>query len=90
MQDKAALRLDRPPDMNRTIRRSTGIDADLIKQPVQRDFRHDPAHANTQRTIYIMRAHGDNRLFETRIADARHRKQILSAERGWRFHGSEL
>jgi hypothetical protein len=82
MEDKAAPRFDRPAMVNGTIRRLTRVDIELAKQTAKTDSRTFVANADTNRTVLIVDAHGNDRALEARVRHTRHcEKQLTREER---------
>src|SRR4051812_45109774 len=54
VEEEAALRLDRPAEMDRNVGRDPGIDVELLEQIVEGDARHDPAEADAECAILVM------------------------------------
>jgi hypothetical protein len=78
VEDEAALRLDRPAEMDWHVRRFPGFDLELLQQCMKANVGDCRADANAKRTFIVMRAHSDNRTLETRIAHTRQCKQELA------------
>jgi hypothetical protein len=89
MKHEAATWLDRPSMEHRPVRGRAGIESKLLEQAAHPDARALVPNADADRAIFVMDAHGDDRMLEARVADTGHRQQQLAGEETRTFHAHE-
>jgi hypothetical protein len=62
------------------------INAQLLEQSAHSDPCALVTDANADRSIFVMHAHGNDRMFEARVADAGHREQQLARKKARTLH----
>jgi peroxiredoxin len=85
MKKEAAARLDGTAVMDRAIRRFARIDVELLQKRPEPKPGALVADADSDRSILVVDAHGDDRALESRVGHSRHCEEELSGQE--RTHG---
>jgi hypothetical protein len=86
MEEKSALGIDRPAEVDRHVRGDSRVDFELAQQFVEADARDDPAQAYPESSILVVHAHRDDRLLEAGVTDTGHCEKQLPGQEFRLFH----